>query len=265
MKIFELIDGEVHISIGCLLYYEKEKSFIIELQDNLTEWTAPLLFAEAVKQNKYTVLRELSLLWVKERIIPSGRQNISSILINAKLSTYNEIDFLERSKGKCSQDSIFLRKLDYIPEFVSKRMQHNLTEFVFCGGVDFLCFFSDGTVRKISLDGLQEITGIEKIISNEQVLKSGHVAAGGYVATFNDSIDVPSSLLYNAGISIPLSINDFLCFVQNNIVDSSESCAMLECSRQNLAYLVSKNTLKPIKEDVKGNLYAKGNILASRE
>ena len=46
MKVFELIDGEVHISIGCLLYYEKEKSFIIELQDNLTESTAPLLFAE---------------------------------------------------------------------------------------------------------------------------------------------------------------------------------------------------------------------------
>ena len=144
-------------------------------------------------------------------------------------------------------------------------MQHNLTEFVFCGGVDFLCFFSDGTVRKVSLDSLREITGIDKIISNEQVLKSGHIAAGGYLVTFNDSIDIPSSDLFNAGVSIPLSLNDFLCFVQNNIVDSSESCAMLECSRQNLAYLVSKNTLKPVKKDVKGNLYTKGNILGSRE
>ena len=265
MKIFELVDDEVHISIGCLLYYEKEKSFIIELQDNLTEWTAPLLFAEAVKQNKYTVLRELSLLWVKERIIPSGRQNISSILANAKLSTYNEIDLLERSKGRCSQDSIFLRKLDYVPEFVTNRMQHNLMEVVFCGGTDFLCFFCDDTVRKISFDSLKEITDIEKVISNEQVIKSGHIAAGGYVVTFNDSIDVPSSLLYDAGISISLSLNDFLCFVQNNIVDSSESCAMLECSRQNLAYLVSKNILTPVKKDVKGNLYTKGNILGSRE
>lgn len=41
--------------------FEKEKSFIIELQDYISEWTAPLLFAEAVKQHKYTVSRELSL------------------------------------------------------------------------------------------------------------------------------------------------------------------------------------------------------------
>lgn len=265
MKIFELIDSEIHISIGCLLYFEKEKSFIIELQDNLTEWTAPLLFAEAVKNNKYTVSRELSLLWVKERVIPSGRQNISSILANAKLSAYNEIDFLERSRGKCSQDNIFLRKLDFVPEYVAERMRHNLTECVFCGGTNFLCFFKDGTVRKINLYDLPEISDIKKIQTNEQVLQSGHIAVGGYCVTFNDSIDVPASLLYKAGIAIPLLLDDFLCFVQNNIVDSSESCAILECSRQNLAYLVSKNALSPVKKDVKGNLYTKGNILASRE
>lgn len=265
MKIFELIDNEAHISIGCLLYYEKEKSFIIELQDNLTEWTAPLLFAEAVKHNKYTVYRELSLRWVKERIIPSGRQNISSILANAKLSAYNEIDLLERSKGKCSQDNIFLREMDSIPEFVAERMRHNLTEFVFCGGTHFLIFFSDGTVRKIDLNELAEIEGIEKILSNKLVLQSGQIAAGGYCVTFNDSIDVPASLLYSAGIAIPLTLDDFLCFVQNNIVDSSECCSILECSRQNLAYLVSKNKLSPVKKDVKGNLYTKGNILGCGE
>lgn len=265
MKIFEMIDSEAHISVGCLLYYEREKSFIIELQDDLTEWTAPLLFAEAVKKNKYTVSRELSFLWVKERIIPSGRQNISSILANAKLSTYNEIDFLERSKGKCSQDGIFLRRLDSIPEFVAKRMQHNLVECVFCGDTHYLCFFSDGTVRKINLQDLPETIDIGKIISNEQVLQSGHIAAGGYCITFNDSIDVPACLLYNAGIAIPLSLDDFLCFVQNNIVDSSESCAMLKCSRQNLSYLVAQKSLTPIKKDVKGNLYTKGNILVCRE
>lgn len=265
MKIFELIDKESHISIGCLLYYEIEKAFIIELQDYLTEWTAPLLFAEAVKQNKFTVSRELSLLWVKERIIPSGRQNISSILANAHLSTYNEIDFLERSKGKCSQDHLFLSKLDTIPKFVMKRMQHNLKECFLCDNTCLLCFFNDGTVRKINLQDLQNIKGVEKILSNELLLQSYHIAAGGYCVTFNDSIDIPSNLLHNEGISIPLSLDDFLCFARNNLVDSTESCAILECSRQNLAYYVSKGTLNPVKKAVKGNLYTKGNILSCRE
>lgn len=261
MKIFELIDGEEHISIGCLIYYEKEKSFVIELQDNLTEWTAPLLFAQAVKHKRFTVSRELSLLWVKERIIPSGRQNISSILANARISNYNEIDFLERSKGRCSQDDIFLSKLDSIPSFVAKRMQCNLREYVFCGGTSFLGFFKDGTVRKIDLSKLSGIEGIDKILSNEKVLQSGHIAVGGYCVTFNDSIDIMANQLYTAGVAIPLSLDDFLCFVNNNIVDSTESCAILECSRQNLSYLVSKDKLTPVKKDVKGNLYTKGNIM----
>jgi len=265
MKLYELIDGESNISIGCLLYYEKEKSFVIELQDNLTEWTAPLLFAEAVKQNKYTISRELSLLWVKERIIPSGRQNISSILANAHLSSYNEIDFLECSSGKCSQDHIFLKKLASIPDFVMKRMQQNLKECVPCGEGNLLCFFNDGTVRKIDLHELIEITDIVKILSNKLVLQSGHIAAGGYCFTFNDTIDISSNILYEAGISIPLSLDDFLCFVKSNMVDSTECGAILECSRQNLAYLVSKNKLTPVKKEVKGNLYTRGNIYKSYE
>ncbi len=265
MKIFELIDDEANVSIGCLLYYEKEKSFIIELTDTLTEWTAPLLFAEAIKQNRFTISRELSLLWVKERIIPSGRQNISSILANAHLSTYSEIDFLERSKGKCSQDHIFLRRVDSLPEFVMKRMQRNLKECVPCGENGLLCFFNDGTVRKNDLHELRQIDGIEKIISNESVLQSGHIVAGGYCVTFNEVIDISSSLLYDSGISVPLSLDDFLCFVKNNMVDSTQGGAILECSRQNLAYLVSKNKLIPVKREVKGNLYTKGNIFTCFE
>jgi len=41
--------------------------------------------------------RDLSFLWVKERIIPSGRQNISAILKNHKMDAYDEMKFLELS------------------------------------------------------------------------------------------------------------------------------------------------------------------------
>lgn len=35
MKIYEIYDEENELSIGALLYYEKERKFIVELQEYL--------------------------------------------------------------------------------------------------------------------------------------------------------------------------------------------------------------------------------------
>ena len=39
---------------------------------------------------------------------------------------------------------------------------------------------------------------------------------------------------------------------------------ILECSRQNMAYMVKQEQLTPLKEDVKGNLYLKKDVLKLR-
>ena len=75
MRIFEIFDEELHLSIGVLLYYDKAHTFIIELQESLDEWTAPLLLTRFIREKSYTIPRDISFLWVKERIIPSTRQN----------------------------------------------------------------------------------------------------------------------------------------------------------------------------------------------
>ena len=49
MKIYEILDAANKLSIGVLLYYEKKKEFVIELQSKVDEWTAPLLFTNLVK------------------------------------------------------------------------------------------------------------------------------------------------------------------------------------------------------------------------
>ena len=95
MKIFEINDEADNLFIGNLLYYEKEKTFIIELSDELDEWTAPLLLTSFVKKGIYTIPRDISFLWVQERVIPSGRQNIGSILTHHKLKSYDEMKLLE--------------------------------------------------------------------------------------------------------------------------------------------------------------------------
>ena len=264
MKIFEIIDEEENLIIGTLLYYENEKEFIIELSEGLTEWTAPLLLTAFVKRGVYTIPRDISMLWVKERIIPSGRQNIGSILSTHKLKAYDEMKFLELSQGRCSQDSMYIKKTDTLPGYVQKRNLQNLTDCVVLEHNTILCFFNDNTARKIDLAKLEPVDGLDKILQNQKLFESCKVATGGYAATFNNSIDIPSLILYSSGKIIPLEYKDFITFAKRNILDTTNACDELECSRQNISYMVKQKQLTPVKENVKGNLYLKGEVLKNK-
>ena len=208
MKIFEIIDAELELSMGVLLYYEKEKTCIIELQAYLDEWTAPLLFTSYVKQHIYTIPRDISRLWVQERVIPSGRQNIKEILAHHNLKEYDEMTFLEISSGKCSQDSLYIKKIENLPEYVIDRTKYNIMECVMSEQRRLLCFFVDGTLKKIDLADISNLEGVDKIIRNEKLYQSGKVGTGGYFVTFNDSIDISARLLYERGERIPLRLGE---------------------------------------------------------
>lgn len=264
MKIYEIYDEENSLSIGTLMYYEKERKYIIELQEYLDEWTVPLLFTSFVKRNIFTIPSQISYLWVKERVIPSGRQNINAILATHKLKEYDEMTFLEMSEGKCSQDMLYIKKLSSLPDYVKKRAEKNIIECSIADGQQLLCFFADGTIKKVDLSKLMDVEDIDKIINNQLLFETVKVGAGGYCITFNDSIEIPAKILRESGKTIPLTMNDFIRFVQKNVLDTSESCDILECTRQNLSYLVKEKSLAPIKENVKGNLYLKGDILRNK-
>ena len=260
MKIFEIIDEENSLSIGVLLYYEREKTFIIELREGLDEWNAPLLLTSYVNKGILTIPRDISKLWVKERIIPSGRQNIQSILKTHHLKEYDEMKFLELSKGRCSQDSLYIEKLNDLPAFVVMRQARNLTNCTILEGLTVLCFFADDTVKKINLTDLDYVSGIDKIIDNYALFSSCKIGTGGYFMTFNDSIDIPCGVLYDSGIPIPFKPSEFLLFIKNNLADTTECCNLLECTRQNLAYMVKQGQITPVIENIKGNIYSKGDI-----
>ena len=264
MKIFEIFDEENEISIGVLLYYEKEGTYIIELQDYLDEWTSPLLLANYVRKKIYTIPREISFLWVKERVIPSGRQNISDILARHRLKSYDEMKLLEISEGRCSQDSLCIKKIEKLPEYVIERTKKNIIECVISGDNTLLCFFADDIIKKVDITQIAHVEGIDKILKNQSLFQSGKVGTGGYSVTFNDSIDIPAAVLYESGVYIPLKLKDFKAFVQKNILDTTDSCNILECSRQNIAYMVKQQQLVPIREEVKGNLYLKGDVLKNK-
>ena len=264
MKAYEIYDEELNLTIGLLLYYSGEDAFIIELEEDLDEWTAPLMFTSFIRNKTYTIPRDLSRKWVLERIIPNSRQNINAILANHKLRSYDEFRLLELSQGRCSQDALCIKKIDELPEFVLSRMKKNIRECVAGDSHCLLCFFEDGTVRRVNIEELEHVEGTEKIILNNDLYESCRIGAGGYYITFNDSIDISSAVLYRAGISLPVRLSDFEAFAKKNILDTTQVSEMLECSRQNLSYLVKKERLKPLREEVKGNLFLKGDVIRNK-
>lgn len=270
MKSYAIYDADLNrtTAIGYMFYYEKAESFIIELCEDLDEWEAPLLFQGLVQQDIYTVSKEDSLLWVKERVIPSGRQNIGMVLKNHRLKTYSEMALLALSKGKCSQDSCYLEEVseEELPESIVKRRKKNLRECFVTGDKQLLCMFMDNTVRKVDPAKLTEKkTEVAHILKNEELMHSVCVGVGGYSASFGGVVEIPASELRRNGVLLPLTADDFLNFVRTNVIDTTEACEKMQCSRQNLSYLVKEGKFKPLICGTKENLYLKGDIERKRK
>lgn len=265
MKSYAIYDEELDetFAIGYLFYYEKSRSFVIELSADLDEWDAPLLFQRLVREKKYTVPRDISLLWVKERVIPSGRQNIGSILKNHKLKDYSEMALLSLSKGRCAQDNCYITEIseEKIPENIKDRMKKNLWECFPTEDNQIVCLFKDDIVKKVEISLLlEQYKDISYVLKNRTLLDSVKVGAGGYSIIFNDSIEIQTSDLRRIGQTLPLTSKDFYNFVRRNVLDTTKTCDMLQCSRQNLSYLVKEEKIKPIIYGTKENLYLKGEI-----
>lgn len=260
MKAYDIYDKEQQRSVGTLLYYDKEKTFIVELEDWLDEWTAPLQFSGLVKKGIFTVPEEESNFWVQARIIPPGRQNIQDILETHRLKEYSEIDFLEISRGECSQDALCIKPVSDLPEYVRARARHNLKEAVLCGDSLLLCF-NDDSVKKIKASTLAESENTYRHLGNRAVLETCAVGTGGYSLSFGGVREIPASLLYHWKQTEVITLSDFRYFVQKNVLDTSEAGLLLSCSRQNLAYLTEQGKLPVIKPDARGNLYFKGDVL----
>lgn len=265
MKSYAIYDEQLErqTPIGYLFYYEKAKSFVIELSSDVDEWQAPLLFQGLVRKGIYTIPKEISLMWVRERIIPSGRQNIGEILRTHRLKEYSEIAMLTLSKGRSSQDDCYIKEVreEEIPECIKERWSGNVEECFPTKQGDIICLFYDNTARLIRLEKLiDKYRDITYVLKHRELLESVLVGVGGYSISFNESIEIAASDLKKYGELLPLCASDFYGFVQKNIVDTTNACFMIECSRQNLAYLVKENRLKPIIQGTKENLYTKGEI-----
>ena len=67
-------------NLAYLIYYEKEKTFYIEIPDDADEWETPLILSSYLKKGEKTINSYHSRMWVQQRIVPTDRQNLGQIL-----------------------------------------------------------------------------------------------------------------------------------------------------------------------------------------
>ena len=264
MRAFNILDGYLDDRlIGVILHYENNNSFIIELCDDLDEWTAPLLFSAYVKKGIYTIPKESVYLWIKERIPPEGRQNIGLILKNMKLNSYSEIRLFAANNGKSSQDECYIEEIknEDIPDWVLDRQKHNIHDCFPIYENRVICLLDNDSVIEVDLSKcIEDNNKLAAVLKNKRVLNTLSVDAGGYGISFNNTVFLDAFTLRKYGVVLPIYASVFYDFINHSIVNTTEACEILQCSRQNLAYMVKQGMISPLKEGWRENVFLKGDI-----
>ncbi len=90
----------------------EEDSFFIDINEHADESDVPMLFVPFVRQNKRHIDNKWTKRWIKERIVPSSRQNLGEVLRANNLEFYDEMALFIVGDGKCEQDDFFIREID---------------------------------------------------------------------------------------------------------------------------------------------------------
>ncbi len=269
MRIFAIRDESLSPDtvLGYLIYYERPKAFYIELPETADPWDTPLLLSSFVKRGEHSVGSYWSRLWVQQRIVPQDRQNIGQVLKENGISVYDEFQLLMLTMGRCAQDDCYLEEIsaNQLPALLTERWKTKLEDVVPMQDARLLLFFRNGEVRIADMNALAEShTECKPYLSRKDRFNAVEVQPDGYGVTWSERAMISDQELYANSERVPLSLDDFIGFVQHRVVSASEACQMLGCSRQNIDDLMKRGKLHPIRRDAKYKLFLRSEV-AQRE
>ena len=265
MVLFEIRDGATNENrlMGYLFYYERSRRFYAELLKDLDEWTAPFIFGGFVKRGIYSIDSEWTMRFVRQRIIPSDRQNLGSILKANKLREYDEYKLLQISEGRCAQDELFLVKCkesDLVSE-IQDRLREKVRDVLTMEDRKIMVFFMNDTSRVISIGNM--FAGDRRfanIFRDARLFQNVKVSPGGNGIEWGEERFISAEILYHAGEKALINYNDLLTFVRKRVIDTTEAAGLLNCSRQYIGQLSSKGRIKPLKSGSNNSLFLKCDI-----
>lgn len=266
MRIFAIRseDDKSKKDLAYLLYYEKEKRFYIELPEDAEPWETPLLLTSFLKRGEKTVNSYWSLMWVRQRIVPSDRQNLGQVLKENGLEEYDEFELLMAGKGRCAQDDYFLDEIseESLLQKFSCRYEKRIEDVVPLKNGYLLVFFRNGKVKKVDIKKVEDFKQHLSVILKQDILyKSVMIQPGGYGVYWTERFTIADYELYRLGEDIALSLDDFRSFVSNRVIGTAEAMELLSCSRQNLNDLIKRGKLLPVKRELKNTLFLKSEIM----
>ncbi|SDB28707.1 hypothetical protein SAMN02910298_01392 [Pseudobutyrivibrio sp. YE44] len=144
---------------------------------------------------------------------------------------------------------------------MKERQKNNIYECFPIVENRIICLLNDDTVLEVDLRKcLEDVPKLETILSNERLLSTLKVDAGGYSVSINEDIIIEKRVLLEHGIVIPIYAQVFRDFAKHSIVNTTEACTMLECTRQNMSHLIKTNVLHPLKNGWRENVFLRGEI-----
>ncbi len=264
MTVFEIRNSTAKEKLlGYLFYYDRSRRFFTELLDGIDEWECPFIFSGHVKRGIYSIDSVWSSKFVQQRIIPSDRQNLGSILRDNNLKEYDEYRLLLLSEGRCAQDELRLRRIAEkdIADEIKKRLRKKISDVMVLSGFRVLVFFKNGDSRIADIKMLCEKDRLfGNILKDEGVFRNVRVSPGGNGIEWGEERFVSAESLRTNGKKADILYDDILGFINDRLSDSAGAAKTLHCSRQYIKQLTDKERLIPVRERASYNIYTKSSL-----
>ena len=268
MRLFAIKDETLPEDkiLAYLAYYERSKTFVIELPDGADSWDMPLILSSFAQRGVYSIDSYWSRCFVQQRIVPQDRQNIGAILRDNGLKEYDEFSLLMLSMGRCEQDDCYLVEVppEPLPEFLSLRWKTKIEEVVPMDAPRLLVFFQNGAAKVVDVQGLSS-TALLPYLANQARFNTVEIQPEGFGVFWNDRTLLAHRDLYTHGASVPLTLDTLQHYVQNRIVNAAQACSILDCSRQNIDDLMRRDKLHPIRTDAKYKLFTRAEVMRRKK
>ena len=265
MRIFAIVDEDEGKELAYFIYYEKINECYIEIRDDVDEWDLPFVLEHFVRKGQRTVDSYHTLLWIKQRVIPSDRQNIGMILKECGLEEYDEIKLFLIADGRCAQDSCCIKRIKNsdLPPEIQARMRHKLISATAYGANDYLLTFADGTAATIGLDNYRkDYAWIDRALAYAHLLSEAKVECAGSCVSWSDKWKISYDYLYEHAKRLPFTEDTLQKFASGNCMTTQEVMTLLKCTRQNVNDLVSRGRLIPVDSSARNYQFLRKEVEA---
>lgn len=265
MKAYQIIDESITpaAEIGFLLYYERQRVFCVEVTEKLPADQLPILFAAFAEKGIHSLDPDWSERWVRQRIVPTDRQNLGMMLRENGLQDYDPMRLLLRGHGRCAQDDCAIRewKQETLPDWLRDRLSQRLALAVPLPDRRALLGFADGKVRLADLKAQIEADDRLRILARDHALFMRlSLQPGGCGICWEDWLSIPLQDLREAGTPLPLTCEDLRSLLAAETLDTAAVCQRLDCSRQYVNRLTRDGNLTPLHDDGKTRLYCRSEV-----